>query len=56
MAARPAILALLILLTALTVAPLLAGGHDTATEATPSCSISSVNTVLTAPPTGTTLY
>jgi len=51
--ARPAILALLIMLVALTVALLLAGGHDTPADATPSCPISSTNTVVTAPPTGT---
>jgi hypothetical protein len=53
--ARPAILALLILLVALTVALLLAGGHDTPADATSSCPISSTHTVATAPPTGTTL-
>jgi hypothetical protein len=52
--ARPAILALL-MLVALTVALLLAGGHETSADATPSCPVSSTNTVVTAPPTGTTL-
>jgi hypothetical protein len=53
--ARPAVLALLIMLVALTVGLLLAGGHDTSAHATPSCPISSANTVVIAPPTGTTL-
>ena len=51
--ARPAVLALLIMVVALTVALLLTGGYDIPADATPSCPISSTNRVLTAPPTGT---
>ena len=51
--ARPAVLGLLIMIAALTVALLLAGGHDIQADATPSCPIFSANTVVTAPPTGT---
>jgi hypothetical protein len=53
--ARPAFLAHLIILVALAVALLLAGGHDTPSDAAPSCPIALTNTVVTAPPTGTTL-
>jgi hypothetical protein len=50
---RPAILALLLVLVALTVALLLVGGRDTAADATPSCPVPPANTMVTAPPTGT---
>jgi hypothetical protein len=50
---RPAVLALLVVVIALTVA-LLATGRDVAADATPPCPGPTMNTVVTAPPTGTT--
>jgi hypothetical protein len=50
---RPAVLALLVVLVALIVALLLAGGPDAPADATPSCPIPAANTMVTAPPTGT---
>ena len=51
---RPAVLALLIVLAALTVALLLSTGRDVTADATPPCPGPAMNTVVTAPPTGTT--
>ena len=50
---RPAVVALLIVLVALTVALLLAGGHHAPADAA-LCPVPATKTVATAPPTGTT--
>ena len=49
---QPAVVAVLIVLMALTVALLLATGRDATANATPACP--AVSTAVTAPPTGTT--
>ena len=50
---RPAVLALIVVLVALTVALLLTGGYEAPGGATLSCPRPPANTVVTAPPTGT---
>jgi hypothetical protein len=50
---RPAVLALLMMLVALTVALLLPVGRDAPADATPSCPVPAAITMVTAPPTGT---
>jgi hypothetical protein len=51
---RPAVLALLIVLMALTIALLSATGRDVTADATPACPGPAMHTTATAPPTGTT--
>jgi hypothetical protein len=51
---RPAVFALLVVLVALMVGLLLTGGRDAEADATVSCPVHATNTVVTAPPTGTT--
>ena len=51
---RPAVVAVLIVLLALTVALLLATGRDARANATPACPGPAMNTAVPAPPTGTT--
>jgi hypothetical protein len=51
---QPAVVAVLIVLMALTVALLVATGRDATADAIPACPGPPMNTAVTAPPTGTT--
>jgi hypothetical protein len=51
---QPAVVAVLIVLMALTLALLLATGRDVTANATPACPGPAVSTAVPAPPTGTT--